>query len=144
MEQVEIEVRHAETDAVLATLVGHYPPRVITVRRLGWRRLEEAAKALQKVGAQAVKDFGGASVIKEIRALTEDGKAALDAAQRDPLSNYDLFTLLLAGVEACDGQAKTAEGIEGLEPEVAQGVARAILRLARPGLFETEADGKNA
>jgi len=148
-------ITDVRTGACLATLTSYYGPGEVVIKRLGWRRLEEAADAKQRASVQTVKAYGGADVVSEFQKLVEEAqdraeakKATLREAveaekRRNPLAAYDARELCIAGIETIDGGAKSYELIDDFEPEVVDGIATAILRLARPGLFETEADRKN-
>lgn len=144
------EIRDDKVGATIAQIDSYHGPGVVVIRRLGWRRLEEAAKALMKDGLKDLRDLGGAAELKELQALAGDPEAVeavrarvRDAKKADPLSAYDKRELCQMAIVTLDGLDKTPEAIDEFEPEVLEGTARAILRLARPGLFETEADEKN-
>lgn len=154
MEQRQTEITDTRTGARIATLQSYYGPSLVVVKRLGWRRLEEAAEARQKAGIQAVKGYGGAEVITEFQKVVEDAQARAEAKQglrdlveaekkRNPLASYDARELCLAGIDTIDGAPKSPDLIDDFELEVVEGVANAILRLSRPGLYETEDDRKN-
>lgn len=131
----------------IATVTSYHGPRVVTIKRLGWRRLAEAATELAKSGMGYVRELGGPAVVKEFQALggEENLRKAVEAAKtKDPLLAYDQRSLVLWGTVSFDGVEKTPEAVDDLEQELAEAIARAVLRLARPALFETEADEKNA
>lgn len=131
----------------LAAVPSYHGPKVVTIKRLGWRRLAEAATELAKSGMGYVRELGGPAVVKEFQSLggAEKVREAVEAGKKaDPLLAYDQRSLVLWGTVAFDGVEKTPEAVDDLEPELAEAIARAVLRLARPALFETEADEKNA
>lgn len=145
-EKQTTEVRDQKTGAVIATLTSYDGPTVVVVRRLGWSRLKEAARQHMRGGLEEIREMGGAAVVKEFQAFggVEAAREKVrEATQADPLASYDTRTLLLEGVVTLDGVEKTPEAIDDLEPDVADGIARAVLRRARPGLFETEDARKN-
>lgn len=142
--------------AMLATVAAHYGPDTITIKRLGWRRLEEADKAHTRASLALMRDFGEhpevlKAITDAVREITDaklkdaSGQPVAPPVPADPLSRYDIGVLLTIGVVAFDGEplANQKETTEDLEPDTAEATARAILRLSRPGLFDTEADRKN-
>lgn len=138
---------HDEIGRELAAVASYHGPRVVVIKRLGWRRLAEAATELAKSGMGYVQALGGPAVVKEFQALGGEQKVreAVEAAKtKDPLLAYDQRSLVLWGAVSFDGVEKTPEAVDDLEPELAEAIARAVLRLSRPALFETEADEKNA
>lgn len=156
-EKVITEIRDARTSATLATVESYYGPAVVVIKRVGWRVLEDAAAAGLRDGLKVVRDVGGAQALQDFQELAaanrKDGDTRSDveiareveaaAKKRDPLASYDKFELVMRGVVAIDDAEKTREQVEELEPEVMDAIATAIVRLARPGLFETEAGRKN-
>jgi hypothetical protein len=126
---------------------SYHGPQMVVIKRLGWRRLADAGTEHAKSGIGYVNALGGAAVVKEIQSLAADTnvrKLVAEAKQADPLVGYDQASLALWGTVTLDGEPVTQGAINDLEPDVLERVARAVLRLARPGLFETEADEKNA
>lgn len=157
-EQRTTEITENRTGAVLATVASFYGPAAVVIKRLGWRRLEEAAEAKQRDSIAEVKKIGGADVVAEFQKLIEDAQDRAEAREakagtvrevveaekaRNPLGGYDARELCVMGVETIDGAPKSYDLIDDWEIEVLQAVANAILRLARPGLYETEAARKN-
>lgn len=131
-----------EAGVELATVKAGTGPSVITIKRLGWRRLKEADTANTKAAIAHVRDLGGAAVIKEIREA--GGREAIEtASKKDPLLSYDQDVLITIGITAVDGQPCTKEISDEFEPETVEATARAVLKLSRPALFEEEEDRKN-
>lgn len=131
----------------LAAVSSYHGPKVVVIKRLGWRRLAEAATELAKSGMGYVRELGGPAVVKEFQSLggAEKVREAVEAGKKaDPLLAYDQRSLVLWGTVTFDGVDKTPEAVDDLEPELAETIARTVLRLSRPALFETEADEKNA
>ncbi len=133
----------SEAGDTLASVAAVTGPNTITVTRLGWRRLGEAQKAQSKEAMQNIRDLGGPAFVRELQQSVKEagGREAVEkAAARDPLSGYELGTLLTLGVKALDDGPPTTDALDDLELEVAQAAATAVLRLSRPALFESEAD----
>ena len=142
--QKQISIVNEKTGSVITTVGADVGPDQVVIRRLGWRRLEEAERARIKSSLQQVRELGGAAAVKEIQAEAETMRGAIEgAAKRDPLLGYDKGTLILIGSASFDGATPTMADVDDLEPESASAIALAVLKLARPGLFETEADAKN-
>lgn len=157
-EQRTTEITENRTGAVVATVASYYGPAAVVIERLGWRRLEEAAEVKQRDSIAEVKKIGGADVVSEFQKLIEDAQDRAQARQakagdvrsvveeekrRNPLAGYDARHLCVMGVETVDNEAKTFDLIDEWEIEVLEAVANAILRLARPGLYETAEARKN-
>ena len=70
-------------------------------------------------------------------------EVAAAAKKANPLAAYDQASLALWGAVSFDGAPVTQDAINDLEPDVLTGIARTVLHLARPGLFETEEARKN-
>jgi hypothetical protein len=126
--------------------IPHDSPHSVTIRKLAPRHLDAAAKEAQRQAITEAKAIGPA-FIKEMQALA-DKPETKDAAQRDPLLTYDRVTLIEKGATAWTyDEPLTRESIEDLDDETADVIARAVLKLAKPGLFQTEveqeADRKN-
>jgi hypothetical protein len=66
-------------------------------------------------------------------ASDKDARKVLD----DPLSGYDRLTLAKRGVKAWTYGDVTPAAIEDLDDEALEWFARAVLRLTKPGLFQT-------
>lgn len=128
-------------------LVPRDPENTITIRKLAPKHLAEARKASQRESMSELKDMGPAFV-KEVQQLVQDGTAG-NAAAADPLLLFDRPTLMRHGViNWTYEQPRAQEAFEDLDEETADWLAREILTLAKPSLFQTtaegEADQKNA
>lgn len=136
------------------------PGATVTIRRMSYLQLEaaERAKAKQAMTAMASlaavtsqMDGIGTAIAEAIRkrAETADPDPAA-AAPVDPLDDYDLRTVLVSGLVAVkvDGAAKaepfTDAMADDLEPDLAPLLAREILQLTRPALFQTAEEAQAA
>jgi hypothetical protein len=136
----------SEAGDVLATESAVVGPDSITIKRLGWRRLEEAQRAQAKDAVSNIREMGGPAFVKELQSSISEagGRDGIEAAAaKDPLSGYDKHTLISLGAVRINDAGATTEALDDLEPETATAVAREVLRLSRPALFETEAERKN-
>lgn len=123
--------------------IGETP---VVIRKLPWRKLEEAKRAAQLDSASLVKAYG-AEMIREIQrigeaevtAAVEQEKAARRAGASD--SQYDTGTILRAGVLTVGGVKPTPEQIDDFDEDVAGTLKAAILALSRPS--RTPEDEKN-
>lgn len=138
-----ISILHVETGATLGTVSAIHGPDTIAIKRLGWRKLEEAEKAQHRSAMQYVRDLGGPAIVKEIEDARKKDTGDALATIANPIAPYDKRVLLLSGVVAIDGASKTEDQIDEWEPETATAVVTAIVRLSRPGLFEGEPERKN-
>ena len=122
------------------------PDQTITIRMLAPESLEQAAKLQQRKVMQDVREMGGMAILKEFEDLKTAGT---EARASDPLLQFDRVTLLEKGIIAWTYEPKVSRATcTDLTEEVAEFVARAILRLAKPSLFvtaeEAEAEKKDA
>lgn len=140
------------TSRVTKTLsVPHDPEHTVIVRKLAPRHLEAAARVSQQQSIDDFKSMGGAAFLKELEAMKKPSLEQADqvAAAKDPLLLFDRLTLIEKGVLSWSYDAPiAAESYADLDEETRDFLAREILRLARPALFQTpteaETDRKNA
>lgn len=137
------------TSRVTATIsLPHVPGQTVTIRKLAPKQLEAARAAqieatyddlkrqieiTQALGDEVIKAIGG----------TARTDAAAPAA--DPLVLYDQNVLAKKAVLAWTFPEKvTPEAIDDLDEETLEVIARAVLRLTKPALFQTEAEAETA
>jgi hypothetical protein len=152
-------VYEQNTMQIVGEIASYHGPAEVVIKRLGWRRLSEASDALVKGGMATVRDMGGVAVVQEFQRFVDDSRkhaaessgdviedartAVAEAKKANPLTGYDQNALCLMGIVTLGGVEKTPELVDDLEPDVLTGIARAVLKLARPGLFESESDRGN-
>ena len=130
-------------------------PGTATVRKLTGKQLGKAQEAFRAGLFALMREQ--VELQKEHRALMaamDDGspkadaepeKAAAATEQRSPLAGFDPATLVLLGVaEWSYDDAITAEVIEAAADDVVEQLAAAVLRLSKPGLFESKAESEAA
>jgi hypothetical protein len=128
--------------------IPHDPDQSVTIRKLAPRHLEAAAKASQLQSIADLKEIGGPAFLKELEALGDGDKKkaedkAAEAAKRDPLLTYDPYVLIAKGLKEWTYDAPlVAESFEDLDDVTRDFIAREILRLSKPALFQTEAEQK--
>jgi hypothetical protein len=110
----------------------------VTIRKLNPRQLAAVQFAVQRRALEQVEALGG---MKRLADLREFGPGAVEAsneaAQRDPLVTHDIMTLLEHGILTWTvDEEPSPAAFEELEPELAEWLAREILRLTKPALFE--------
>ena len=117
--------------------IPHDPGQSVTIRKIAPRHLEQAAKAQQFQSMSDLRELGGAAFVKELQAI--GGEAAVAAARSaDPLLGFDRVVLLEKGVLAWSyGEAVGRAAFEDLDETTLQYLASAILRLAKPTLYES-------
>jgi hypothetical protein len=110
----------------------------VTIRKLNGGQLAAVRSAAQRRALAEVEALGG---MKKIAELQQFGPGAADesekAARRDPFLTHDTMTLLERGVLhwTLDEEPGPA-AYEELDTEIAEWLAREILRLTKPALFE--------
>lgn len=132
------------TSLITETLpVPHDPGQSITIRKLAPRALERAAKAQRATAMQDLKDLGGPAFMKELQTLAT-GDATVTAAT-DPLLLFDRVELNVAGLVSWTYDQKPERAVvEDLDEETTDWLARAILKLSRPALFQTADEAEAA
>lgn len=134
--------------------IPHDPEHSVTYRKLAPRHLEAAAKVAQLQAIETFKAMGAAEVMKQIEgldlgAIGAAAGAATAAAVSDPMNGFDRATLIEKGVLAWTYDVPPKpEHFEDLDDETQEFLAREVLKLAKPSLFQTpseqEAAQKNA
>jgi len=122
-------------------------PHTVTIQKLSGRDVE---RAQANAAAAIVSGRGFAEKIRKMLAASA-GDAAVQTAMADPLNGFDRHTLLITGITGWsytddDGPLKvTPEAIGRIDDEASELLARAILKLTKPALFEPVEDArKNA
>ena len=135
------------------------PGHTITIRKLAPKHLDEARAAAQLEAQQVLLNMGGPEFIRQLRdALPRspdgaggDGGALRDSddqtvltiaaatAVADPLKFYDRVRLIQYGVVAWSYNQPTNDRTvcEDIDEDTQEWLARAILRLSKPALFES-------
>ena len=118
------------------------PDQTVTLQKLAPRHLDAAQKKSQADALASLRDMGGPAFLKEMAGLGDAEKKAA-TGQRDPLLAYDSVTLLVKGIKAWTYDAPlTAESFEDLDEETQTALAREVLKLSRPRLFQTAAEAE--
>lgn len=129
--------------------IPHDPGQSVTFRKLAPKHLRAAREAAQAaVFEEAKRSMELAQVFSGdvIKALTErkdgekdgDEKPASKTAQ-DPLLLYDAAVLCESGIKSWTYQEKpTRATIEDLDEPTVEHIARAILKLSKPELFQSD------
>lgn len=139
------------TNQIEKTLpVPNDPDHAITIRKLPRRHLEKAAREAQRQHLEGLQEIGGPRQIAELQEALEKldppkpEQPVSDEPKRDPLTAYDRQTLLQAAIVRWTYDVPvTPETIQEIDEDTEEWLAREVLRLSRPSLFETEADRKN-
>ena len=107
----------------------------VDLRQLGWKDLDSARRARQTDSFDSLRAMG-----KDLYQMIQETRSDTSAASEiDPLTMYDLGTVLELGIAAWSYDAPvTPETIATLDPETADWAARQIV-----GVRESEDDRKN-
>ena len=113
-------------------------PHTITIRKLAPKHLDAARKASQARSLGDLREMGGPAFLKELQAMQTAAPAAVaDGIKADPLLVFDRGTLLAHGITAWSyEQELSAASRDDLDETTAEWLAREILTLAKPSLFE--------
>jgi hypothetical protein len=144
------------TSRVVDTIeIPHDAGQTVTIRKLAPRHLEAAAKTSQAKSLDALKEMGGPAFMKELQSVVP--APAQTAPATDPLLQFDRVVLMEKGVVAwtydvpirdTNGQIRRdEEGLSvfaDLDDVTADFLGRAILMLAKPSLYQTQADAEAA
>ena len=122
------------------------PGQTVTIRKLAPKHLRAAMAKSQRdalLEFAELKRLGASDVVADIQALQKDTTGIAEARAADPLLLYDRTVLLQKGIIGWTyGQSHDdPEVLDDLDDEVSYHLARAILRLTKPGLFAGEDAG---
>jgi hypothetical protein len=111
----------------------------ITIRKLTGKEFEAAQQAAIDVmagGGRRVRGFSATMrrLLEKDPTVTE---AETKAALADPLTGFDRFAVIAAGLTAWTHGRELKAGIDDLDDEAAEFIGREILRLTKPSLFQT-------
>lgn len=114
----------------------------ITIRKLAPKALERARAVSREQGAAELRlqrESLGGDEFKALQAEIAQAVAAGTVKAADPLQLYDRGVLIAEGVTAWSFPElePTPAAFEQIEEDVQDWLARAILRLAKPSLFQT-------
>lgn len=127
--------------------IPHDAGHAVTIRKLNPKQLHRASIAKQAEAISDVEALGGfAKVSAMIAGMSKEERAE----SKDPLHGYDRVSLIALGVTAWtyrngDTPVPIAnETAEDLDDETQDVIARAVLKLARPKLFQTPDEAEAA
>lgn len=128
--------------------IPHEPGEWMEFKKLSRRQLEDAERTRRLESYEELRVMGGELYEALVRGNREQvmqqagvDEAEVAAAQRDPLTRYDTFTLLRHGIKAWSYDATLSDAARAeLDDETAEWAAREILKFSRPQLFEDEED----
>lgn len=118
------------------------PEQTVTIQKLAPRHLDAAQKKSQADSLAHLREMGGPAFLKELSGLGDaEKKGAGDT--RDPLLAFDHLTLIVKGVKGWSYDAPlTPESFEDLDEDTQTALAREVLKLSRPKLFQTPAEAE--
>ena len=106
----------------------------IEVRKLSAKQLANASRAREREVGELLRTFGG-DVMASVQRARQDGAVAdaVAAADDDPLTTYERWSVLRDGIVAWSSERKVnVPAIEDLDEATVTLVARAILALSLP------------
>jgi len=129
------------------------PPHEVLIQKLAGRHLQRAQQAFFNELVAGIRERGGAAVQKDLQQLFKGDEAAtkekVAEQQKDPLNGFDAYVICQKGIKAWTfvdeaGQSipVTPETIEDLDEEAVRFFATEIMRLTKPGLFQSEEEAK--
>lgn len=117
------------------------PQYAVTIRRLSWRQIHQAQRAVFRQGLELLNETAGGDVIakafKQLQDLGgEEGARAQSAAQADPARGFDRATVLKAGIvtwteadrDWSEPMTKSAADIEALVDDLEEATAETLFR----------------
>src|SRR5689334_3785466 len=122
------------------------PSGTAVIRKLARRALKTAAVEQQRQALADVKALGGLAALEEFKPKPEDKPAEDDDAKpSDPLLLFDAATLCSLGVVSWTrSEDLTKVDWNDVDEDVQDAVATEILKLSRPALFESKAEGQES
>jgi hypothetical protein len=119
--------------------IAHDPGQSVVIRKLAPRDLEVAQQSQSRRSLANLRELGDPAFLQGVRSFSGEDKPT-EKAERptDPLAGYDPLVLLAKGVVSWTyEEALDAKSIADLDDETLDLIARAILRLSKPRLFQT-------
>lgn len=108
------------------------PSVVVTIRKLGWARRQEAQIKSHQTAMRTLIDMGGDAYMREYERIGLP-QPELAKVIADPFYTHDRLTVLVGGVQSwSDHEPITAVTLADLEPDDAEFLAREILALTYP------------
>lgn len=132
------------------------PGQTVTIRKLAPKHLDAAAKAAQRQARAELAELReNVALMEQAMQLVEAGArgaggeagpaSPVAAALADPMRGYDPITLIEHGVIGWTyDRERTRDVFEDLDEERQDWLARAVLKLAKPALFQTAAEQEEA
>lgn len=120
----------------------------VTIKKLTGRALERAAQESQFRAGEYMARAGAG--FREQVGKVDTSSAAAQAVLANPLNSYDRYTLAREGVVAWtfteNGAAVevSPETIDDLDDDISETIAREVLRLSKPSLFQSADEQKAA
>ena len=104
----------------------------VTIQKLGWKALSDAASESQRKGIEFAKQIGPGGLLKEI--TNQGGEEELrKKAAADPFLQYDRQILLERGIKSWTFSDKpTPEEIGDLDEDISKMLARKVYELSKP------------
>lgn len=104
----------------------------ITIRKLSWKKLKEAAQA-NSDSALATASKLSPEMLKAFREMDERQIASAQSSAQDRYKGYDREKVLNSGIVSWTATTKlSADAIADLEEDVAEQVYRAVIDLSIP------------
>lgn len=120
--------------------VPQAPGQSVTIRKLAPKHLDAARRAAQDRALAEMKHLQSMEMGDFLDRVLSEAKAP---SVVDPLAAYDRVALMVAGVTAWTFDAPVdRDHVEDLDEDTQDWLARAILRLSKPSLFQTEAEAE--
>ena len=120
-------------------------PNTVTLQKLAGRHLQKAHDANLQESVDSLKRMGGPAFQRELAGMGDAAERAKQVAehQADPMNGYDPYVLMQCGIKAWSyPEPVTPESIEDLDEEAVAFLSREILKLSKPGLFQTGEEAK--
>lgn len=121
--------------------------QTITIRKLAPKHLMAARRQSQKDSLDQMRDMGDPAFIRQVQELASEGagSTASTAVKADPLLLYDRVILMQHGIVSWSyDREPTREVLEDIDEDTSDWLAREILRLTKPTLFQSEAEREEA
>lgn len=120
-------------------------PHTITIRKLTGRELERAQADNMKNVVAGRDGRTWSTSLRKVLANSLSSEADVKVAVADPLNGLDRFTVILAGLISWTYEEPVSVAtVDDLDDDAAEFIARAVMRLTKPALFQTEAEQETA
>lgn len=119
------------------------PDARVVIRKLAPKHIDAAAREQQLQSIRDMQAMGGPKFLQELSSLSSAEQQQI--VNRDPVQGYDQAVLCQHGILSWSYDVKPSrEAVDDLDEDTRYALAREILKLSRPKLFQSADDAEAA